>query len=114
MICAAAGALPDTTRDFSTVIAESPPPPATAKSFQVWPFCIVAFSSAAAFGLAARGPPVQHLDFAGAGDGQRRSEQAAAASDREMRVMDMRLPGSGLGRFSLLNQAPRDAAKRPS
>jgi len=49
LICAAAGALPETTRDFRTVIAASPAPPATAKSFQVWPLaCIDAFNSATA------------------------------------------------------------------
>src|SRR5574343_1003890 len=34
LIWAAVGGLPDTTRDFSAVMALSPPPPATAKSFQ--------------------------------------------------------------------------------
>ena len=49
LICAAAGGLPETTRDFSTDIAESPPPPVTTKSFQLWPLdCSVAFSAAAA------------------------------------------------------------------
>src|SRR6185436_12841527 len=57
LICAAAGALPETTRDFSTVMAESPPPPATAKSFHVWPcFCRVALSAVAALAS----PPLVH------------------------------------------------------
>src|SRR6185436_2767203 len=37
LTCAAVGGLPDTTRDLSTVIAVSPPPPATAKSFHLSP-----------------------------------------------------------------------------
>ena len=57
LIWAAAGALPETTRDFSTVMAESPPPPATAKSFQLWPLdCSVAFSAEAALAS----PPEVH------------------------------------------------------
>jgi len=49
LICAADGALPETTRDFSTVMAASPAPPATAKSRQVWPLaCSEAFSDAVA------------------------------------------------------------------
>src|SRR5207342_3776808 len=44
---AAVGGWPDTTRDLSTVIAVSPPPPATAKSFQVSPFASSSFLSSA-------------------------------------------------------------------
>ena len=40
--------LPEITRLLSTVMALSPPPPATAKSRQVWPLaCIIFLSSAA-------------------------------------------------------------------
>ena len=57
LICAAAGGLPDTTRDFSTVMAASPPPPATAKSFQLCPLaCMADFSAAAALAS----PPLVH------------------------------------------------------
>src|SRR5687767_7469625 len=45
--CAAVGGLPDTTRDFSTVIAFSPPPPATAKSFHLSPLLSRIFFSSA-------------------------------------------------------------------
>src|SRR5258706_4441859 len=37
LTCAAVGGCPDTTRDLSTVIAVSPAPPATAKSFHLSP-----------------------------------------------------------------------------
>jgi hypothetical protein len=48
LICAAEGGLPATTRLFNTVIALSPPPPATAKSFQAWPLAAMIFFSSAA------------------------------------------------------------------
>src|SRR6195952_1712258 len=57
LICAAAGALPEITRDFSTVMAESPPPPATAKSFHVWPSASIIFLSSPA---ALASPPDVH------------------------------------------------------
>ena len=42
------GGLPEITRLLSTVMALSPPPPATAKSRQVWPLdCMIFLSSAA-------------------------------------------------------------------
>src|SRR5262245_12823653 len=44
---AAVGGLPETTRDLSTVMAVSPPPPATAKSFQVSPLASSSFLSSA-------------------------------------------------------------------
>ena len=47
LIWAAVGGLPDTTRVFSAVIALSPPPPATAKSFQVTPWALIIFFSSA-------------------------------------------------------------------
>ena len=57
MIWAAAGALPETTRDLSTVMALSPPPPATAKSFQLWPLaCSCSLSAVAALAS----PPAVH------------------------------------------------------
>src|SRR5471030_1032240 len=57
LIWAAAGALPEMTRDFRTVMAESPPPPATAKSFHVWPSASICFFSSAA---ALASPPDVH------------------------------------------------------
>src|SRR5471032_3197127 len=57
LICAAAGALPEITRDFRTVMAESPPPPATAKSFHVWPSASIIFLSSPA---ALASPPDVH------------------------------------------------------
>ena len=44
---AAVGGLPETTRDFSTVMAFSPPPPATAKSFHLSPLASSIFFSSA-------------------------------------------------------------------
>src|SRR5215468_3544164 len=45
--CAAVGGCPETTRDLSTVMAVSPPPPATAKSFHVSPLASSSFLSSA-------------------------------------------------------------------
>ncbi len=68
LTCAAVGGLPETTRDFSTVMAFSPPPPATAKSFHVSPLASsIFFSSATELGLAAGSPPVQYFDLTGKG-----------------------------------------------
>jgi hypothetical protein len=50
LICAALGALPEITCVFSAVMAAAPAPPATAKSFQVYPcFCMSSFSTPTAF-----------------------------------------------------------------
>ena len=57
LICAAEGAFPETTRDFSTVIAFSPPPPATAKSFHLWPSASSVFFNSPA---ALASPPEVH------------------------------------------------------
>ncbi|MNT16564.1 hypothetical protein D3C72_1516740 [compost metagenome] len=47
LVCAAEGGLPEITRLLSTVMALSPPPPATAKSRQVCPLpCMIFLSSA--------------------------------------------------------------------
>ena len=57
LICAAVGALPEMARDFSTVIAASPAPPATAKSFQWWPLaCSESFRPE----MALASPPLVH------------------------------------------------------
>ena len=100
MICAAAGALPDTTRDFSTVIAASPPPPATAKSFQVWPFfCIDALSSAAALAS----PPEVHQCSTSTSPARTGADRKtpAIASSRDLRIIDMRLSSLDWARFCI-------------
>ncbi|EWH02220.1 hypothetical protein Q427_09895 [Halomonas sp. BC04] len=53
MIWAAEGGLPDMARDLSTVMAVSPPPPATAKSCQPYPSASIRSLST----LAARASP---------------------------------------------------------
>ena len=63
-ICTAVGGLPAVTRARSTVIACLPPPPATGMSVQVMPLAFeILLEHVERGGLAARGPPVQHLDL---------------------------------------------------
>ena len=89
LIWAAVGGSPDTTRDLSTVIAASPPPPATAKSFQVSP---LASSSRLSSATEAASPPEVHqcrtsTSPAGARDGALRTAQGINAARAARRVV---------------------------
>ncbi len=118
-ICTAVGGLPAVTRARSTVIACSPPPPATGMSFQVMPLASeVLLQHVERRRLAARGPPVQHLDLLRAAALTMPPSIRAAASIMYLRMsvsslfrLDSRLLRAGGGLPSRLVAAPGYGAR---